>query len=99
MRAKERAPNPLATPKTMISPIHSEVNHNVVITSDKKLPREGQRDDSASLESSGSDKMIVRLRTDLSIHYSEDHAERDNTSRETIAEHLHRGSVHAQSPV
>jgi hypothetical protein len=75
------------------------VKHKVAITSDKKQPRNDQRDEMASLESSGSEKMIVRLRTDLSIHYSDEEPRRENASSGTIAEHGHQDAVHAKSPV
>lgn len=74
-------------------------NHNVVITSGKDQPRDGGRDDMASLESSGSDKMIIRLRKDLSIHYSDEQPQRDNASSGAVSEHVHHDSVHALSTV
>ena len=77
-----------------------QLNHNVVITSDKGLPRDERRDDMASLESSGSDKMIIRLRKDLSIHYSDEQPQRDNASSGTVSDQVHHhDGVHALSTV
>jgi hypothetical protein len=76
-----------------------QVKHNVVITSDKGQPRDERRDDMASLESSGSDKMIIRLRKDLSIQYSDEQPQRDNASGRTFSEHVHPDGVHALSTV
>lgn len=72
------------------------VKHKVVITSGNGQPQEDRRDDSTSLESTGSEKMFVRLQTDLSIQYSDGPPLHDKAFYGSNPEHAHQDAVHAQ---